>query len=43
MPLNRESLDATLKWLIQRRYGANLAWIPFNNASFCQFVRKERT
>jgi hypothetical protein len=33
VPLNRESLDATLKWLIQRRYGANLAWIPFNNAS----------
>ena len=30
VPLNREALDATLKWLIQRRYGANLAWIPFN-------------
>ena len=35
VPLNRESLDATLKWLIQRRYGANLAWIPFNNSSIC--------
>ena len=32
IPLNRESLDATLKWLIQRRYGANLAWIPFNKS-----------
>ena len=32
VPLNRESLDATLKWLIQRRYGANLAWIPFNKS-----------
>jgi hypothetical protein len=31
--LNRESLDAALKWLIQRRYGANLAWIPFNKVS----------
>jgi len=30
VPLNRDALDATLKWLIQRRYGANLAWIPFN-------------
>jgi Capsule polysaccharide biosynthesis protein len=33
VPLSRESLDATLKWLIQRRYGANLAWIPFNTRS----------
>jgi hypothetical protein len=33
VPLNRESLDATLKWLIQRRYGTNLAWIPFNTSS----------
>ena len=32
VPLNRNALDATLKWLVQRRYGANLAWIPFNNA-----------
>jgi hypothetical protein len=32
VPLNRESLNATLKWLVQRRYGANLAWIPFNNS-----------
>ena len=32
VPLNREALDATLKWLIRRRYGANLAWIPFNKA-----------
>jgi hypothetical protein len=30
--LKRESLDATLRWLIQRRYGANLAWIQFNNS-----------
>ena len=33
VPLDRESLNATLEWLIQRRYGANLAWIPFNAAS----------
>ncbi len=32
VPLNRESLDSTLKWLVQRRYGANLAWIPFNTS-----------
>jgi len=32
VPLNRESLDAALKWLVQRRYGANLAWIPFNTS-----------
>jgi hypothetical protein len=31
--LKRESLDATLKWLIERRYGANLAWIQFNNSA----------
>jgi hypothetical protein len=33
VPLQRESLVSTLKWLVQRRYGANLAWIPFNNSS----------
>jgi hypothetical protein len=33
VPLRRNSLDATLKWLIQRRYGANLAWIRFNKSS----------
>ncbi len=32
VPLSRESLKVTLKWLIQRRYGANLAWIPFNTS-----------
>jgi hypothetical protein len=32
VPLTRESLDAVLKWLIERRYGANLAWIPFNTS-----------
>jgi hypothetical protein len=32
VPLRRESLEAALKWLIQRRYGANLAWIPFNTS-----------
>jgi hypothetical protein len=34
VPLERRSLDAALKWLVQRRYGANLAWIPFNKSSF---------
>jgi len=33
VPLERRSLDAALKWLVQRRYGANLAWIPFNKSS----------
>ncbi|MGA7294793.1 MAG: hypothetical protein WBW85_19825 [Terriglobales bacterium] len=33
VPLNREGLTAALKWLVQRRYGANLAWIPFNKSS----------
>jgi hypothetical protein len=33
VPLRRESLASTLRWLVQRRYGANLAWIPFNNSS----------
>jgi hypothetical protein len=33
IPLDRKSLDSALKWLIQRRYGANLAWIPFNTSS----------
>jgi len=33
VPLKRESLDAALKWLTQRRYGANLAWIPFSAES----------
>jgi hypothetical protein len=32
VPLDRESLDSTLKWLIQRRYGANLAWLSFNKS-----------
>ena len=32
VPLDRKALDRVLKWLIQRRYGANLAWIPFNKA-----------
>jgi hypothetical protein len=30
VPLSRAQLDAALKWLIQRRYGVSLAWIPFN-------------
>jgi hypothetical protein len=30
VPLNRKALDAVFKWLMQRRYGTNLAWIPFN-------------
>jgi hypothetical protein len=33
VPLDRKALDATLRWLIRRRYGANLAWIPFNSTS----------
>lgn len=33
VPLTRESLDSAFQWLIQRRYGANLAWIPFNKSS----------
>jgi hypothetical protein len=33
VPLKQEELDSTLQWLIRRRYGANLAWIPFNTPS----------
>jgi hypothetical protein len=33
IPLEKEQLEAALSWLIQRRYGANLAWIPFNKSS----------
>ena len=32
VPLDRKALDRVFKWLVQRRYGANLAWIPFNKA-----------
>jgi hypothetical protein len=32
VPLDRKALEFTLRWLIQRRYGANLAWIPFNKS-----------
>jgi hypothetical protein len=42
VPLKRESLDATLKWLIQRRYGANLAWIPFSTSSSCDSSLRTR-
>jgi len=33
VPLDRDSLNAVLRWLIQRRYGANLAWIAYNKPS----------
>ncbi|MGA8151704.1 MAG: hypothetical protein WB952_12190 [Terriglobales bacterium] len=33
IPLTRESLDTAFQWLVQRRYGANLAWIPFSKSS----------
>jgi hypothetical protein len=33
VPLTAEALDAALQWLIRRRYGANLAWIPFNKTA----------
>ncbi len=42
VPLNREALEATLQWLIQRRYGANLAWIPFNTPSTGDSPLRER-
>lgn len=32
VPLDRKALEFTLRWLVQRRYGANLAWIPFNKS-----------
>ena len=37
VPLNRKALDSAFKWLVQRRYGANLAWIPFNKAFHPRF------
>jgi hypothetical protein len=42
VPLKRESLDATLKWLVQRRYAVNLAWIPFNIPSMRDSSLKAR-
>jgi hypothetical protein len=30
VPLTRPSLEKTFNWLIHRRYGTNLAWLPFN-------------
>jgi hypothetical protein len=30
VPLTRSSLDKTLKWLINRRYGTGLSWYAFN-------------
>lgn len=42
VPLTRESLDAVSQWLIQRRYGANLAWIPFNKSSVSSSSLKTR-
>ena len=33
VPLTREALDAASQWLMQRRYGLNLAWIPFSKSS----------
>jgi hypothetical protein len=41
-PLDREALNTTLNWLIQRRYGANLAWIPFNKPSVARASIKTR-
>lgn len=32
VPLDKAALESTFHWLIQRRYGANLAWIPFNKS-----------
>ena len=32
VPLDHKALEFTLRWLVQRRYGANLAWIPFNKS-----------
>jgi hypothetical protein len=32
VPLERAELDGARRWLLQRRYGANLAWIPFNRS-----------
>jgi hypothetical protein len=31
--LDRPALDAAYKWLVERKTGTNLAWIPFNNFS----------
>lgn len=33
VPLTRPSLEKTFNWLIHRRYGTNLAWLPFNTPS----------
>lgn len=33
VPLTQEALDGTMQWLVRRRYGADLAWLPFNTPS----------
>ena len=30
VPLTRAALERTMKWLIDRRYGRNLTWYPYN-------------
>ncbi len=38
--LSRESLEKARMWLVQRRYGANLAWIPFSKSVGGSSVRE---
>jgi len=33
VPLDRKALQETLRWLTQRRYGLNMAWIAFNSSA----------
>jgi hypothetical protein len=41
VPLSRSSLEKTLKWLQNRRYGNGLSWFAFNNPHFGELsVRK---
>jgi hypothetical protein len=41
IPLRRGELEQARMWLVQRRYGANLAWIPFSKAVGGKCVRQQ--
>lgn len=41
VPLTRGALEQARMWLVQRRYGANLAWIPFSKSVGGGSVRRQ--
>jgi hypothetical protein len=41
VPLQRKALEQARVWLVQRRYGTNLAWIPFSKSVDGSSVRQK--